>query len=415
MTSAKPNPSTPSGPAWGLPSAPPAEAAPALPAAAGPAASAPSGTSWGLPSEPASALASTVSSQEAPDRAERSSPPRWLRVRTARSAAPHENTGEPLQAHGVSKRFGRPWKPGKWALDDVSIEIPEGSVTALVGPNGAGKTTLIRICMAFERPNSGHVVVAGVDPWRDRTTALRRVGYVPQTPAVYRGLTVDDHLRMARSLHGTFDVAYARRRLEQLGIPLDQRADTLSGGQAAQLGLAVALGTRAHLLLLDEPLANLDPLARREFIHVLLEAIRAEGATALLSSHIVTDVEEACDRLAILGSGRVLLDSPLAVARQAHRLIEGDVAPPGATLVGSFAGRGGKRLTLWRLAIRTESNGDGLTATDGTASAERPAGDGSTVWETHGLGDSAGDVASLEDVVLGYLAAGRGNSGLQLD
>jgi ABC-2 type transport system ATP-binding protein len=296
----------------------------------------------------------------------------------------------------------------------VDLEIPEGAVTALVGPNGAGKTTLIRICMAFERPNSGHVVVAGVDPWRNRTRALRRVGYVPQTPAVYRGLSVADHLSMARSLHGTFDVAYARRRLEQLGIPLDQRADTLSGGQAAQLGLAVALGTRAGLLLLDEPLANLDPLARREFIHVLLEAIRADGATALLSSHIVTDVEEACDHLAILGNGKVLLDSPLAEARRAHRLIEGDDAPAGATLVGSFAGRGGKRLTLWRLAVRPGAPAS-LPATDGTASAERPAGDGTTVWETDGLGDSAGDVASLEDVVLGYLAAGRGNSGLQLD
>ena len=403
MTSAKPNPSTPSGSAWGLPSDLPSDRVSAEPART---AYAPSGSAWGLPSEASAA---------GPDRAASThSSPSPARAARGKSPAPAIDSGAPLQAHGISKRFGRPWKRGKWALDDVSIEIPEGSVTALVGPNGAGKTTLIRICMAFERPNSGHVVVAGVDPWRNRTKALRRIGYVPQTPAVYRGLSVEDHLSMARSLHGTFDTAYARRRLEQLGIPLDQRADTLSGGQAAQLGLAVALGTRAHLLLLDEPLANLDPLARREFIHVLLEAIRADGATALLSSHIVTDVEEACDRLAILGSGKVLLDSPLAVARQAHRLIEGDVTPPGATLVGSFAGRGGKRLTLWRLATRPGGQ-DGLPANDRTASAERPAGDGSTVWETDGLGDSAGDVASLEDVVLGYLAAGRGNSGLQLD
>jgi ABC-2 type transport system ATP-binding protein len=329
---------------------------------------------------------------------------------TAEGSAATPGAAAPLRAHGISKRFGRPWKRGKWALDNVDLEIPEGSVTALVGPNGAGKTTLIRICMAFERPNSGHVEVAGVDPWRDRTRALEGVGYVPQSPAVYRGLSVDDHLAMARSLHGTFDTAYARRRLDQLGIPLDQRADTLSGGQAAQLGLAIALGTRASILLLDEPLANLDPLARREFIHVLLEAIRADGATALLSSHIVTDVEEACDRLTILGSGKVLLDSPLDVARNGHRLVEGDTVVPGATAVGSFAGRGGKRQTLWRLPA------DGPASAEGSAGADGSAGDGSDGGLPPGVDvGSAGDAASLEDVVLGYLAAGRGNAGLQLD
>jgi ABC-2 type transport system ATP-binding protein len=320
---------------------------------------------------------------------------------SATGAATATAATAPLRAHGVSKRFGRPWKRGKWALEDVDLEIPQGSVTALVGPNGAGKTTLIRICMAFERPNAGHVEVAGVDPWRDRTRALKGVGYVPQSPAVYRGLSVDDHLAMARSLHGTFDAAYARRRLEQLGIPLDQRADTLSGGQAAQLGLAIALGTRASILLLDEPLANLDPLARREFIHVLLEAIRADGATALLSSHIVTDVEEACDRLTILGAGRILLDSPLDDARDGHRLVEGGTVVPG---------RHGKRLTLWRLSA------EGTTATEGSAGANGSVGAGSAggLRPAEDVG-SAGDVASLEDVVLGYLAAGRGNAGLRLD
>jgi ABC-2 type transport system ATP-binding protein len=301
----------------------------------------------------------------------------------------------PLQAHAVSKCYGKRFRPGRWALRDVDLQIPEGSVTALVGPNGAGKTTLIRICMAFERPSSGRVEVEGVDPWTRRSEALRHVGYVPQTPAVYRGLSVEDHLAMARSLHSGFDSAYARGRLEQLGIPLDQRADTLSGGQAAQLGLAVALGTRAGLLLLDEPLANLDPLARREFIHVLREAMRADGSTALLSSHIVTDVEEACDRLTILGGGKILLDSPLETARRNHRLIEGDSKPHGATEVGSFAGRGGKRQTLWRLP---DAKGSGRGGSKGNGSAA----DVSTA-------------TSLEDVVLGYLAAGRGSAGLRLD
>ena len=293
-------------------------------------------------------------------------------------------TASPLLVRSVSKRYARPFQPGSWALRAVDLDLPAGSVTALVGPNGAGKTTLIRICMAFEHPTSGHVEVDGVDPWRHRTEALRRVGFVPQTPAVYRGLSVSDHLEMAASLHPGFDLTYARRRVEQLGIPAHQHADTLSGGQAAQLGLAVALGTRARVLLLDEPLANLDPLARREFIHVLLDAVRADGATALLSSHIVTDVEEACDRLVILGSGNVQLDCPLHEARRGHRLMDGDAAPAGATAIGSFPGRGGQKQTLWRLA-------------DGGSSS------------------SPGDLASLEDVVLGYLAAARRNAGLQLD
>src|SRR5450756_2415848 len=207
---------------------------------------------------------------------------------------------------------------------------------------------------------------------------------------VYRGLTVEDHLAMARSLHPGFDEQYACRRLDQLAIPLDQRADTLSGGQGAQLGLAIALGTRAKILLLDEPLANLDPLARREFIQVLLDAVRAEGSTALLSSHIVTDVEDACDRLVILGGGKIRLDCPLEEARQTHRLTDADSAPPGATAVGSFLGRGGQKImTLWRLPDGDAAGGDGGVAIGGV------------------------EPTSLEDVVLGYLAAGRG-TGLQI-
>ena len=300
---------------------------------------------------------------------------------TDAGASVAQATSFALQTHGLSKRFGK-----KFALDAVDLSVPSGSVTALVGPNGAGKTTLIRICMAFERPNRGNVEVDGVDPWKHRSEALRGVGYVPQTPAVYRGLDVDDHLAMASSLHSGFDAEYARKRLNQLGIPLDQRADTLSGGQAAQLGLAIALGTRARVLLLDEPLANLDPLARREFIQVLIDAIRSDGSTALLSSHIVTDVEEACDRLVILGAGKVLLDCPLEEARQAHKLTDSNSPPPGGIAVGSFAGKGLTRLTLWRV----------------------PADAGDGAW-------AATEPASLEEVVLGYLAAGRGTTGLQLN
>jgi ABC-2 type transport system ATP-binding protein len=273
-----------------------------------------------------------------------------------------------LEAHDLAKRYGR----RTWALQGIDLEIPRGGITALVGPNAAGKSTLIKTWVGFERPTRGGVTVAGVDPWRDRGAALGHLGYVPQSPSLYDALSVDDHLEMALMLRPSFDRAYARERLYQLGIPGDQRARSLSGGQQAQVALALALGTRAEILLLDEPLASLDPLARREFLHVLTDAVRADGATALLSSHIVTDVEQACDRLIVLGVGRVLLHETVADALGTHRIGTDGAAPAGS--VSTFAGPAGERLTLVRVA---GSGGDGL----------RP--------------------ATLEEVVLGYLASGR--------
>lgn len=283
-----------------------------------------------------------------------------------------------LSAACLTKRFN-----GRAALDSLDISVPAGTVTALVGPNGAGKTTLMRVWLGFERPDGGEVAIGGVDPWKYRSRALQAIGYVPQTPAVYSGLSVADQLTMARGLRSGFDVGYAHQRLDQLGIPLGQRAETLSGGQAAQLSLAVALGTRAKILLLDEPLASLDPLARREFIRVLLDAVRADGLTVLLSSHVVTDVEDACDRLAILGDGRVLLDSVIDDARLIHQVTDADSAPNGASLVGSFPSKGGdKTMKLWKLDLGEDT----VTTAQWPETASR---------------------ANLEDVVLGYLAAGR--------
>ncbi|MEX0626923.1 MAG: ABC transporter ATP-binding protein, partial [Chloroflexota bacterium] len=219
-----------------------------------------------------------------------------------------------LEAHDLAKRYGR----RTWALTGIDLSIPEGGITALVGPNAAGKSTLIKTWIGFERPTRGGVRVAGIDPWKDRSAVLGQVGYVPQSPALYDGLSVDDHLDLAVQLRPDFDQHYARLRLDQLGIPPDQGAKSLSGGQQAQVALALALGTRARILLLDEPLASLDPLARREFLHVLTDAVRSDGATALLSSHIVTDVEQACDRLVVLGVGKILLHDTVADAKATH-------------------------------------------------------------------------------------------------
>ena len=272
-----------------------------------------------------------------------------------------------IEAHGLGKRYGR----RVWALRDVDLAVPEASITALVGPNGAGKSTLIKAGIGFERPTTGRMLVAGIDPGRDRAGAVARVGYVPQAASLYRELTVDDHVRLARSLRRGFDTTLARLRLEQLDIPLDSRADELSGGQQAQVGLALALGTRAPVLLLDEPLASLDPLARREFLHVLVEAVRSEGHTALLSSHVITDIEQACDRLLVLGGGRKLLDLSIAGALAEHRVIDGSDGPFQIPVVGTFPGPGGERLSLVR--------------------------------STNGVGREA----TLEELVLGHLAAVR--------
>jgi ABC-2 type transport system ATP-binding protein len=268
-----------------------------------------------------------------------------------------------LETHDLAKQYRR----GVWALSGIDLEIPPGGITALVGPNAAGKSTLIKTWVGFERPTRGSVRVAGIDPWKDRAAALDHVGYVPQSPALYDGLSVEDHLDMALLLRPSFDRELARRRLDDLGIPRSAGARTLSGGQQAQVALALALGTRAEILLLDEPLASLDPLARREFLHVVTDAVRSDGGTALLSSHIVTDVEQACDRLIVLGVGRVLLQALVADAIATHRVAPADAAV--GEVIATFAGPTGERVALQR-------DGDG-----------RP--------------------ASLEEIVLGYLASAR--------
>jgi ABC-2 type transport system ATP-binding protein len=287
-----------------------------------------------------------------------------------------------LEAHGYGKRYrGRPW-----ALRGLDLAVPEGSITALVGPNGSGKSTLIRGWIGFEPPTEGTLLIAGIDPQRQRTAALLRSGYVPQQPALYRELTVAEHLELAITFRPGFDALLAREYVERLGIPLAAQANELSGGEQAQVGLAIALGTRAKILLLDEPLASLDPLARREFLHVLVTAVRREGHTALLSSHVITDIEQACDRLIVLGRGRTLLDLTVDDALAHHRVVVAAEWPsdrPGR--VGTFPTTTDERLTLVRVGL----DGSSPTGPD-PAAAESP-----------------GRPATLEEVVIGHLAAGR--------
>lgn len=276
-----------------------------------------------------------------------------------------------LETTGLGKRYGR----RRWALRDLDLAVEEGSITALVGPNGSGKSTLLKAWVGFERPTTGGLRIHGIDPVRDRGAAIALTGYVPQAPSLYRELTVEDHLAFAVGHRPGFDRSLARRYLDDLSIPLDSRADELSGGQQAQTGLALALGTRAPVLLLDEPLASLDPLARREFLHLLADAVRAAGSTALLSSHVITDIEQACDSLIVLGGGRSLLAVSIKEAIAGHRVVDAHEARPiGVQAVGSFPSATGERLTLVRGAAG---------------------------------GGAGGRAATLEEVVIGHLAAGR--------
>jgi ABC-2 type transport system ATP-binding protein len=275
-----------------------------------------------------------------------------------------------IKTDGLTKRYRR-----RTALRAISLEIPDGGVTALVGPNGAGKSTLLKLCIGFERPTSGRLEVNGIDPVRNRSAAVASIGFVPQTPALYRDLTIDDHVDLARAIRPGFDPAYARGRVEALGLPLDARVGTLSGGEQAQVCLAIALGTRAPVLLLDEPLANLDPLARRDFLRVAREAAHAGNTTIVLSSHVISEIEDTADRLLVLGEGRVLFEDTVAHAIDGHRAVDVEADLHGADVVSRFPGRG--EVHHW-LIRRTK--------------------------------DDIGRAPALEEVVLGYLAVGRASS-----
>ena len=203
-----------------------------------------------------------------------------------------------LTASGLGKRYGR-----RWALTDCSLEIPAGCVVGLVGPNGAGKSTLLQLAVGLLAPSAGSITVLGGTP--GSAAQLRRVGFVAQDAPVYAGMTAGDHLRFGAWSNDEFDREGALRRVESLGYDLRQRAGKLSGGQRAQLALTLALAKRPELLVLDEPVASLDPLARREFLQLLMEAVVEDELSVILSSHLVADLERVCDYLIVLAGSRV--------------------------------------------------------------------------------------------------------------
>ena len=229
-----------------------------------------------------------------------------------------QDSGSPvIETRALAKRYRR-----VTALTDCSITVPEGRISALIGPNGAGKTTLLRVLSGLAKPTSGEVVVLGGTPRQD-PAFLSEIGFLAQEIPLYRRLSAEDHVEAGAHLNPRWDAASAHERLESLGIPLDQPVGTLSGGQRAQVALSLALAKRPRLLLLDEPVAALDPLARRKFLGTLADAVAVGGLTVVLSSHLVADMERVCDHLILLAAGRVQLCGDIDTLLAEHQVLVG--------------------------------------------------------------------------------------------
>jgi len=276
-----------------------------------------------------------------------------------------------FETAGLGKRFG-----GTWALQDCTLRVPEGHVTALVGPNGAGKTTLLRLLVGLAAPSAGTIEVLGRAP-DGSEEFLAGIGYLAQDVPLYRRLSADDHLALGAGLNSVWDGDGARQRLARLQVPTDRPVATLSGGQRAQVGLGLALAKRPQLLLLDEPVAALDPLARREFLAALSEAVGEGGLSVILSSHLLHDLERVCDHVILLSASRVQLCADIDSVLATHRMLLGPRRPlsevePGLTVI---------------TATQTQRQTRLLVRTDGPVL--------DPAWEEAEVG--------LEDVILAYM------------
>jgi ABC-2 type transport system ATP-binding protein len=278
-----------------------------------------------------------------------------------------------IETHGLGKRYGR-----TWALKDAALAIPAGYVVALVGPNGAGKTTLVHLSVGLTRPTTGQVTVLGGEP-AGSAAALGQIAFVAQDAPLYKNLSVTDMLHLTRNLNRSWDQRRAESRLKELGIPLNRKVGKLSSGQQAQLALTVAVARRPRLLILDEPLASLDPLARHDFMASLMAAVAEDGLSVVLSSHVIADLERVADYLVVLSRGKVQVAGEVEELLAVHAMLTGPAAAAddlAERLAVVHARRAG---TVAQLLVRNSG-------------AAEPAPFG---WE-------AGPV-SLEELVLGYL------------
>jgi ABC-2 type transport system ATP-binding protein len=280
-----------------------------------------------------------------------------------------------IQTSGLGKRYG-----ATWALRECTLAIPEGSLAALVGPNGAGKTTLMQMLTGLAVPSAGTITVLGDQP-AGSATALDGIAFVAQDAPVYKNLSAADMMHLTRNLNRSFDQQYAQARLAELGIPPKRKAGKLSGGQQAQLALTLALARRPRLLILDEPLAMLDPLARHDFMAVVLTAMADEGVSILLSSHALPELERVADYLVLLSRGEVQVAGEVEDLLSYHRMLTGPTAEADA-----YAGR----LDVV-LSRRAEAQTRLLVRTGATPEPTAPG------WEAHSV--------SLEELVMAYLRA----------
>jgi|SRR5579859_4759760 len=225
-----------------------------------------------------------------------------------------------LEARGLGMRYGR-----RWALQDLTLDVPGGRIVALVGPNGAGKTTFLQLAMGFAEPSAGTVVSFGLSPRRDAAAFLPKVGYAAQEPPLFRRFSVHELLKMGAHLNRRWDAPLAASRLRRLGIGLDLSVASLSGGMRAQVALVLALAKMPDLLLLDEPMASLDPLARHEFMRLLMAASAEQGLTVVLSSHIIGDLRATCDYLVVITRGRTQLVGDMDELVGTHQRLVGPV------------------------------------------------------------------------------------------
>ena len=277
-----------------------------------------------------------------------------------------------IEASGLGRRYG-----STWALRDCTVAIPAGHVAALVGPNGAGKTTLLNLAAGLAAPSAGDVTVLGGRP-AGSTTALDGIAFVAQDTPMYKNLSARDMLHLTRNLNRRFDQQYAESRLGELGIPLKRKAGKLSGGQQAQLALTLALARRPRLLVLDEPMAMLDPIARHDFMASVMTAMAADGVSVVLSSHVLAELERVADYLILMSRGRVQLTGEVDDLLASHRLLTGPAAE---------ADRYAERLSVVH-ARRGEAQAHLLVR----ATADDPVPPG---WEAHPVG--------LEELALAYL------------
>jgi ABC-2 type transport system ATP-binding protein len=240
-----------------------------------------------------------------------------------------------LETSALGKRYGR-----KWGLEDCTFRLPAGRIAALVGPNGAGKSTLLRMAAGITRPTAGGVRIFGHSPQEQTVEVLRQVGYLDQERPLYRSFRVEEMLRFGRKLNPTWDDPAARGYLAELGIPLEEKVGHLSIGQQAQVALTMCLAKRPALLLLDEPVAALDPVAREGLMHVLLRSVVDDNSTVLLSSHAISDLATVCDYVVILSASHVHVADDLDYVLASHRLLvasseEASELPPGVVVIST--------------------------------------------------------------------------------